>query len=687
MKIFLDKNLKLGELLIKDGLIDDYQLSAALSYKRNWGGRVGESLVRLGYLSEKDLCSFLTKQFDLPQIDLITHRIPAEILAYIPESKAREFCVIPIDRVEVRGLMHLVVAMPDPTNFSVIDSLQFLTECWIMPTMVSAETILKAIDLQFNDVAGCLDERGYTTPSGFSSPHYRFDSVDEGETALELKVRRLSEDKTSGQLFMQSKKKILIVDQEITYRVLLKEVLRDNYIVLESGDFNEGLDLARLNVPELIIIDSEVSDRKGVDLCAALKQHPETKDVPVLLVTSLANKEDIILGLQAGASDYITKPMCLQEVVARIESHLRTQDDGAELEHKDLMMLLELSETISVAKNPTEILRLIVSKITKIIDVTRCSVLSFTDGKKLVVKASSDFDNKREITLNLGRYPEIRKALETRSPVIINDIKNDPLMASVQGYLKEFDHNSTIVIPLIRKESVIGTFFLRTTTCGKNGISERIHRLCQLVANIAANALENAIIFESVKTAQEYFKQMSIEDALTKLYNRRYFQDRLKEEFSRRERNDAPLSLIFFDLDNFKRINDTHGHAQGDKVLIHIGGLLKTAARGNDLPARIGGDAFAMILPDTTAEGAFKLASRLCLLIKESKIENLDSGTISASMGISTCTKQNIESFDDLVTLADKAMYQSKSQGKGQVSQASGQSTKMIRTFVARRRN
>jgi diguanylate cyclase (GGDEF)-like protein len=208
-----------------------------------------------------------------------------------------------------------------------------------------------------------------------------------------------------------------------------------------------------------------------------------------------------------------------------------------------------------------------------------------------------------------------------------------------------------------------------------------------LVANIAANALENAIIFESVKTAQEYFKQMSIEDALTKLYNRRYFQDRLKEEFSRRERNDAPLSLIFFDLDNFKRINDTYGHAQGDKVLIHIGGLLKTAARGNDLPARIGGDEFAMILPDTTAEGAFKLASRLCLLIKESKIENLDSGTISASMGISTCTKQNIESFDDLVTLADKAMYQSKSQGKGQVSQASGQSTKMIRTFVARRRN
>lgn len=243
-------------------------------------------------------------------------------------------------------------------------------------------------------------------------------------------------------------------------------------------------------------------------------------------------------------------------------------------------------------------------------------------------------------------------------------------MVSVQGYVKELDHNSIIVIPLIRKESVIGTFFLRTATCGENGISERVHRLCQLVSNIAANALENAILFESVKTAQEYFEQVSIQDELTKLYNRRYFHDRLKEEFSRIERYDIPLSLIFFDLDNFKRINDTYGHALGDKVLVNIGDLLKSAARGNDLPARIGGDEFAMILPNTTAEGAFELASRLCLLIEGLNIENLGSGITSASMGISTCTKQNIETFDDLLASADKAMYQSKSQGKGRVTQA-----------------
>ena len=186
----MKKNLKLGELLVKAGLIDDSQLGVALSYKRNWGGRLGESLVRLGYLQEKDLCTFISTQFNLPRIDLFSHRIPAEILAYIPESKAREFCVLPLDRIEDRGLMHLAVAMPDPTNFSMIDSLQFLTECWIMPTMVPAETILKAIDLQFNSAASCQDGSGHSTPPRF---YYGFEDVDEGETALELKVRRLEE--------------------------------------------------------------------------------------------------------------------------------------------------------------------------------------------------------------------------------------------------------------------------------------------------------------------------------------------------------------------------------------------------------------------------------------------------------------------------------------------------------------
>jgi type IV pilus assembly protein PilB len=193
MEVDLRKNLKLGELLIEAGLIDGFQMNLALSYKRHWGGRVGESLVRLGYITDEDLHNFIAKQFDLPLIDLLTHRISEDVLDCIPESKAKEFCVIPVDRVESRGIMHLVVAMPDPTNLYVIDTLQFLTECWIKPTMASAESIIKAIDLQYGAAASRRAKFSHPAPPLPILGHPDLDPTDEEWQSPELIVKRLEE--------------------------------------------------------------------------------------------------------------------------------------------------------------------------------------------------------------------------------------------------------------------------------------------------------------------------------------------------------------------------------------------------------------------------------------------------------------------------------------------------------------
>ena len=142
----MQKNMRLGEILKQAGIIDDFQLNSALSYQRHWGGRFGESLIRLGYLSEEKLQSFLARQFELPRIELSGRRIPEDVLHYIPMDKARELNVIPVERREMSGTMHLVVAMTDPTNLTAIDSLQFLTGCRIRPALASAESINEAID-------------------------------------------------------------------------------------------------------------------------------------------------------------------------------------------------------------------------------------------------------------------------------------------------------------------------------------------------------------------------------------------------------------------------------------------------------------------------------------------------------------------------------------------------------------
>ncbi len=143
------KNLRMGELLKQAGIIDDFQLNSALSYQRHWGGRFGESLIKLGYLTEDKLQNFLAREFDLPQIELFGRQIPEEVLACIPVEKAREFHVLPVERKEINGTMHLVVAMTDPTNLMVTDSLQFMTGCRIQPA------------LAFNDTIGAAIERSY----------------------------------------------------------------------------------------------------------------------------------------------------------------------------------------------------------------------------------------------------------------------------------------------------------------------------------------------------------------------------------------------------------------------------------------------------------------------------------------------------------------------------------------------
>jgi diguanylate cyclase (GGDEF)-like protein len=173
-----------------------------------------------------------------------------------------------------------------------------------------------------------------------------------------------------------------------------------------------------------------------------------------------------------------------------------------------------------------------------------------------------------------------------------------------------------------------------------------------------------------MKTAQAYFEEMSIRDGLTRLYNHHHFHNRLEKEFRRADRYHTPLSLVFFDIDDFKRINDNYGHTHGDTVLRGIGKLMRSVARESDVPARYGGEEFAIVLPNTTSEGAMEMATRLSSLIREYKFKCLDGEQITISSGVSTFVDKNVQSYGQLVQLADEAMYKAKSLGKNCISQA-----------------
>lgn len=465
-------------------------------------------------------------------------------------------------------------------------------------------------------------------------------------------------------------KKILIIDQQDFSRIKLKDSLVSEYIVIEAKTDKEALDLIKIHHPDLIILDIDIMEGDNSDLCLKLKKSKGRKNVPLILLFTKDHKDEIVSGLHSGADDYLTKPFNQNDLLSRIEIHLRTKDYYSDLKKIDLLMLLELTETISVTRNPRRILSIIVERLIETIDVSRCSIIGINDYGELLVLASSDLPESKEIKLDLEKYPEIEKVLATQRPVVLQDIANHPLMEPVKQHIEGLSDNAILVAPIIKKQNVIGTFFLRTACSLKGGITDRIFKLCQVIASISGNALENAMIFESMEANKKLLEDLSVRDSLTTLYNHQYYHSRLEEEFSRAQRYNLELSCIFFDIDDFKKINDRFGHLTGDMVLRQIARLVKQIIRKSDISARYGGEEFAICLPNTGKDSAIELAERLLVMIRELSIQQLKGEHITVSIGISTYSNHNMVSYGELIQDADDTMYAAKKSGKNRVCYA-----------------
>lgn len=178
-------------------------------------------------------------------------------------------------------------------------------------------------------------------------------------------------------------------------------------------------------------------------------------------------------------------------------------------------------------------------------------------------------------------------------------------------------------------------------------------------------ATQAGLVIESIRLHEEV-RQLSVTDELTGLFNRRYFERRLEEELVRARRYSRPLSFLYIDLDRFKSINDRFGHTAGDEVLRFCAKLLQTSTRSVDTVARIGGEEFAVLLPETPQEGAVTLAERLVKRFASSRppLPGLDT-RVTLSIGVAAYPKQ--KSKDELYRVADQRLYQAKALGRNQV--------------------
>jgi diguanylate cyclase (GGDEF)-like protein len=369
---------------------------------------------------------------------------------------------------------------------------------------------------------------------------------------------------------------------------------------------------------------------------------------------------------------YLLAPFYKEDLEDRLRVAIKRKSwiEALHKENKDLEALIELTHLITSTLDPKKALYLVVKKLSEIIHVTRCSMISIDAKDKRYANVVSTFEdpNITNIRLDLQKYPEIRKALSLKRSVLIKDARTDPMMDEVRNIIEPMGIRSIMVLPVIFHDEVIGTLLLNIAKAERT-FTERERKLCTAIANASANTLYNAFLYDKIEREKRDLERLAITDYLTGIYNVRYFYNRLEEEFSRSERHRIPLCCMMFDIDNFKNINDTYGHRVGDIILRELAQLVREHTRKSDVFARYGGEEFIMLLPQTSLTGSLSEAERLSKIVKNYQFYALKNGErITVSVGIACSSDTRIKNPDNLITFADDALFTAKKKGRDQIA-------------------
>lgn len=447
---------------------------------------------------------------------------------------------------------------------------------------------------------------------------------------------------------------ILVVDDVPANIKLLEAKLSNEYFdVITAKDGYECLAQARARKPDLILLDVMMPGMDGFECCRQLKQDADIAHIPVVMVTALSEPSDRVQGLEAGADDFITKPINDTALFARVRSLVRIKVLIDELRLRD----------VSGSQ-----MGMMAGQFGLSMDVSGARIMVVDDDgvqtRRLNEKLSGNY--------RVDIFADHLKALDSAKNIAdldlmiisqnLNDI--DGLRLATQFKAIESIRHVPIIM-LVEEEQQ--NLMLKALDLGVNDYLITPVDFNELTARVKTQVRRKKYQ-EALKSNYQESVSLAVTDGLTKLYNRHYLDTHLKNLVTQSFESGRALSLIIMDMDHFKMVNDTYGHDVGDEVLRQLSGVIVKTIRSADLAARYGGEEFVVLMPETDAGRAYEAAERLRKMVEAHafKVKH-DVGVIHKTVSIGTSWLKEGDTPETLLKRADNALYEAKNSGRNKV--------------------
>ncbi len=468
---------------------------------------------------------------------------------------------------------------------------------------------------------------------------------------------------------------IYVVDDEISITEVLNEALKDaGYQVETFPSADAAFVRVKENPPHVVISDIRMPGMTGIELLENIRKI--SQDIQFIIMTSHASLETALDAMRLGAYDYIHKPF------EQLDDVIKTIDRTVEklfLQYQNEQLLEELAEknktlsgmNIKISQEKEEVIKInsLMTQMSRSKDLDNViqnyldHVSGLINNKPAIfltlVSSHMSLVVTQSAQINKDSLKNIGIPLkDLDSKVYLEKLMNPMSLDGLHIMMKDFFKVPEYFAVPIEDEATVGGVVVVFDVMKDASVRRLFDSFTQIFK----------VSYMNTKM-QKRIHDMAIKDPLTGLFNRRYFNEKLEEELSRSRRTQMPVSLIYMDIDHFKKYNDQNGHPMGDVLLKMYAQVLRQTSRKNDIVCRIGGEEFVIILPHTDKIGAAIKAEKLRRVVESTPFphgEKQPLGKVSASMGVSEYPA-HAHDGEGLVKAADEALYQVKSTSRNKV--------------------